>query len=501
MSHSWCQIGVEILWHKPVFQRVNTLYRLLNVIDPLPVADETIGGHRARMLIEGQQLRSLTSSPSGASSLGESASSSLVQPSPMNLAPANPPGRPSSGSGHSSSTRQSSHRALPWDYPQFLVDDPDVLATAVDAPHRTFKYAHFVRRLNLGNIADAMSDHSFFRLRTCARLERLTLQGCLKLSDSVLAAVLGDGNMQELVALDLTNVKLVTDRTVVALARGCPRLQGLNLSGCRLVTDEGVTAIAEGCKLLRRVGRSSPVVFLAVFLASDLRDLSSPLTTDQARQVRPDYRRLDRRARAVVPAAARSGPRRRAPDHLGRFTRTVAPLVPPPRTPPLILRPPHRRGLPFPLPDGHLLPPNRLARPRSLFPSKLIPPPTHDIVKNLLRGFDTIPYSYALERAVARTVVCGDVTASAAQLDAAVRTPKDPRPHVVRADHRSRRGRHHHQCAEDPESGARKVHGADGRQSGEHLSAREVAASTAHGARRKVSSQTPLPVSRCNVWS
>lgn len=186
--------------------------------------------------------------------MGESASS-LVQPTPMNLAPSGPPGRPTSGQS-SSATRQSSHRALPWDYPQFLVDDPDVLNSSVVPPHRTFNYASFIRRLNLGNIADAMSDHSFFRLRTCARLERLTLQGCLKLSDSTLAAVLGDGNMPELVALDLTNVKLVTDRTVAALARGCPRLQGLNLSGCRLVTDEGVVAIAEGCRLLRRVRRS-----------------------------------------------------------------------------------------------------------------------------------------------------------------------------------------------------------------------------------------------------
>lgn len=259
VSHSWCQIGVEILWHKPVFGRVNTLYRLLNVIDPLPVADETIGGHRARMLIEGQQLREGTPSPSGMSSMGESVSS-LVVGQQQQSAIHSP--RPSSG--QSTGRQGSSHRALPWDYPQFLVDDPQDLASAADPPHRTFTYASFIRRLNLGSIAEAMSDHSFFRLRTCARLERLTLLGCLKLSDAVLTSVLGDGNMPELVALDLTNVKLVTDRTVMALARGCPRLQGLNLSGCRLVTDQGVVAIAEGCRLLRRVSRFRPSLDLCL---------------------------------------------------------------------------------------------------------------------------------------------------------------------------------------------------------------------------------------------
>jgi F-box and leucine-rich repeat protein GRR1 len=59
--------------------------------------------------------------------------------------------------------------------------------------------------------------------------------------------------MPELVALDLTNVKGVTDETVVSLAKGCPRLQGLNLSGCRLVSDAGILAVAQHCRLLRRV--------------------------------------------------------------------------------------------------------------------------------------------------------------------------------------------------------------------------------------------------------
>ncbi|KAL7417064.1 hypothetical protein BDY24DRAFT_376505 [Mrakia frigida] len=264
VSHSWCQIGVEILWHKPIFQRVNTLYRLLNVIDPIPVQDETIGAHKARMLLlegNGSGERSSTNSPLGGggggnSSMGESSlnegSSQQLQQQQQSLSTSTLP-----RSGSRSST--TNNRSLPWDYPTFLIDDPSTLLSSSSSPSslppplRTFPYATFIRRLNLGNISESMSDHSFFRLRTCSRLERLTLQGCSKLSDAVLAAVLGDGNMPELVALDLTNVKLVTDRTVGSLARGCPRLQGLNLSGCRLVTDEGVVSVAEGCRLLRRI--------------------------------------------------------------------------------------------------------------------------------------------------------------------------------------------------------------------------------------------------------
>jgi len=211
--------------------------------------------------------RSLNNSPSGRgggenSSMGESGdggSTVQLQPQPQPITNLSAASTNSNGNGTRSGSRSSNRHLLPWDYPTFLIDDPSILTSSSSLfpsshqPHRTFPYSTFIRRLNLGNISESMSDHSFFRLRTCSRLERLTLQGCSKLSDSVLSAVLGDGNMPELVALDLTNVKLVTDRTVGSLARGCPRLQGLNLSGCRLVTDEGVVAVAEGCRLLRRV--------------------------------------------------------------------------------------------------------------------------------------------------------------------------------------------------------------------------------------------------------
>lgn len=120
-------------------------------------------------------------------------------------------------------------------------------------PPPTFAYAQLIRRLNLMNVAEGVDDNVLYHLRSCSRLERLTLQGCSLLTDDALAAVLGNGNMPDLVALDLTNVKLLSDVALTAIARGCPRLQGLNLTGCQRVTDDGVTAIAESCRLLRRV--------------------------------------------------------------------------------------------------------------------------------------------------------------------------------------------------------------------------------------------------------
>lgn len=170
VSHLWCQVGVEILWHKPTFYRLNTLYRLLDVIDP-PVDMYKI--------------------------------------------------------------------------------DPETFIPS--APRPTFNYAQYIRRLNLMNITEGVDDRVFMRLRSCTRLERLTLQGCSKLTDDALETVLGHGNMPDIVALDLTNVKLLTDVTISAIAIGCPRLQGLNLTGCSRLTDEGVVKVAECARLLRRV--------------------------------------------------------------------------------------------------------------------------------------------------------------------------------------------------------------------------------------------------------
>ena len=43
---------------------------------------------------------------------------------------------------------------------------------------------------------------------------------------------------------------MLTDAGLMALARGCSRLQCLTLRRCKIVTDEGIVAIAQHCQHL-----------------------------------------------------------------------------------------------------------------------------------------------------------------------------------------------------------------------------------------------------------
>ncbi|PVF95519.1 RNI-like protein [Serendipita vermifera] len=121
-------------------------------------------------------------------------------------------------------------------------------ATAQIEPY--FPYARFVRRLNLSGVSDDIQDVHFRCLTACTRLERLTLNGCIHLTDNSLPIL---GNMLNLVALDLTGVVDVTDATILLVANACNKIQGINLEGCKKVTDTGLLAIAENCPLLRRI--------------------------------------------------------------------------------------------------------------------------------------------------------------------------------------------------------------------------------------------------------
>ena len=115
----------------------------------------------------------------------------------------------------------------------------------------TFTYAQFIRRLNFLNVGSEMSDNIFGRLAPCTRLERLTLVGCSNLSDDAIARTVPC--FPGLVAIDLSGVESVTDRTIFALAENCRKLQGINLQGCRRVLSASVGALADKCPLLRRV--------------------------------------------------------------------------------------------------------------------------------------------------------------------------------------------------------------------------------------------------------
>ncbi|KAI0307241.1 hypothetical protein B0F90DRAFT_1622646, partial [Multifurca ochricompacta] len=120
-----------------------------------------------------------------------------------------------------------------------------------------FTYAQFIRRLNFISIGSEMLDSIFGRLAPCTRLERLTLVGCSNLSDDVIARTVPC--FPNLVAIDLSGVDSVTDRTVFALAGSCRKLQGINLLGCRRVSSTSIGALADKCPLLRRVKLSGLV--------------------------------------------------------------------------------------------------------------------------------------------------------------------------------------------------------------------------------------------------
>lgn len=128
------------------------------------------------------------------------------------------------------------------------------VVASVRNPMSYFPYNNLVRRLNLSNLSDQISDGTVMPFVHCKRIERLTLTGCKKLSDQgVISLVEGS---RSLLALDITGLDSVTDRSLLAVSENCPRLQGLNITDCVKVTDESLIAVANACRFLKRVGRS-----------------------------------------------------------------------------------------------------------------------------------------------------------------------------------------------------------------------------------------------------
>lgn len=122
-----------------------------------------------------------------------------------------------------------------------------------------FPYYGLVRRLNLSNLSEEISDGTVQSFIACKRVERLTLTGCVKLTDhGVICLVNGS---RSLLALDITGLDSVTDHTLLAVSKNCPRLQGLNITDCSRVTDESLVAVAESCRYLKRVSLIFPVCY------------------------------------------------------------------------------------------------------------------------------------------------------------------------------------------------------------------------------------------------
>ena len=114
-----------------------------------------------------------------------------------------------------------------------------------------FPYYGLVKRLNLSNLNDQISDGTVQPFIQCKRIERLTLTGCSKLTDHGVGCLVKGSS--QLLALDITGLESVTDHTLFAVATNCPRLQGLNITDCSKVTDESLASIAGHCRYLKRV--------------------------------------------------------------------------------------------------------------------------------------------------------------------------------------------------------------------------------------------------------
>lgn len=116
-----------------------------------------------------------------------------------------------------------------------------------------YSYNALVKRLNLSNLNEQINDGTVKPFIMCNRIERLTLTGCIKLTDGGVCSLV-DGS-RSLLALDITGLDSITDHTLKAVSENCGRLQGLNITDCSKVTDGSLVAVAENCHFLKRVRR------------------------------------------------------------------------------------------------------------------------------------------------------------------------------------------------------------------------------------------------------
>ena len=127
------------------------------------------------------------------------------------------------------------------------------VTASIQRPDGYYPYNALVKRLNLSNLNDQINDGTVKPFMLCKRIERLTLTGCVKLTDGGVCSLINGS--RSLLALDITGLDAVTDHTLMAVAANCLRLQGLNVTDCSKVTDDSLVLIAENCHFLKRVSQ------------------------------------------------------------------------------------------------------------------------------------------------------------------------------------------------------------------------------------------------------
>ena len=126
---------------------------------------------------------------------------------------------------------------------------------SIQTPDGYYSYNALVKRLNLSNLNEQINDGTVKPFQMCKRIERLTLTGCIKLTDGGVCSLIYGS--KSLLALDITGLDAVTDHTLKAVSENCGRLQGLNITDCSKVTDDSLVAVAENCHFLKRVSSTN----------------------------------------------------------------------------------------------------------------------------------------------------------------------------------------------------------------------------------------------------
>ena len=114
-----------------------------------------------------------------------------------------------------------------------------------------YPYHALVKRLNLSNLNDRVNNGTVKPFMHCNRIERLTLTGCVQLTDEGVCSLIYGS--RSLLALDITGLDSITDHTLRAVSENCGRLQGLNITDCSKVTDDSLVEVAEHCHFLKRL--------------------------------------------------------------------------------------------------------------------------------------------------------------------------------------------------------------------------------------------------------
>lgn len=188
---AWCQCGVELLWHKPSFTNLSSLFRMLLVISQADNQDDA----------QSMQLDQGTT----------------------------------------------------FHYPSFVrrLNFSSLSEEMSDKILAKLSPCIYLERLTLAGCGTLSSGALIDIVTSCERLVALDLSDVVATTDEVLEAVAT--HCTKLQGLNLTGCTQVTNRGVEAIARGCAGLRRIKLRSVALLTDTPIVLLSLSCPLLLEV--------------------------------------------------------------------------------------------------------------------------------------------------------------------------------------------------------------------------------------------------------